>query len=274
ETQQKIASILSSLDDKIELNNEMNKTLEEMAQTLFKRWFIDFEFPNEDGEPYRSSGGKMVGSELGEIPEGWEVEEIGEISDIQNGFAFKAPEYTKSGIKVLRTLNIGNNGYFENKNLVFLSEEYSKEKYNKYFFQKFDVALVMVGAGIGKIGMCLANTENSLQNQNMWRFRSNNKKLVPQLYLYFLVIEAQNKARNWANGSAREFYRKDSFSKINILVPSQNYLKMFDKYCNNIFEKISENICEIENLTQIRDILLPKLMSGEIEFSGKKNEQI
>lgn len=84
-TQEKIASILSALDDKIEINNEINKTLEEMAQTLFKRWFIDFDFPNENGEPYRSSGGKMVDSELGEIPEGWEVTKIENVVNIKRG---------------------------------------------------------------------------------------------------------------------------------------------------------------------------------------------
>lgn len=68
EEQEKIATILSCLDDKIELNNEMNKTLEEMAQSIFKRWFVDFEFPNDDGQPYKSSGGEMVDSELGMIP--------------------------------------------------------------------------------------------------------------------------------------------------------------------------------------------------------------
>jgi type I restriction enzyme S subunit len=71
--QKSIAEILSSLDEKIELNRRMNKTLEEMGKALFKRWFVDFEFPNEDGKPYKSSGGKMVDSELGEIPEGWKV---------------------------------------------------------------------------------------------------------------------------------------------------------------------------------------------------------
>ena len=71
EEQEKIANILSSLDDKIELNNKMKKTLEEMAQSLFKRWFVDFEFPNEDGEPYKSSGGEMVDSELGMLD--WDI---------------------------------------------------------------------------------------------------------------------------------------------------------------------------------------------------------
>ncbi|MGL4568779.1 MAG: restriction endonuclease subunit S, partial [Fusobacteriaceae bacterium] len=111
ETQEKIASILSSLDDKIELNNEMNKTLEEMAQTLFKRWFIDFEFPNENGEPYRSSGGKMVESELGEIPEGWEVRSIGEIMDFSYGKALKKENRISGKFPV-----IGSNGIVDSHN--------------------------------------------------------------------------------------------------------------------------------------------------------------
>nr|WP_258080005.1 restriction endonuclease subunit S [Enterococcus faecium] len=74
--QKAIAHILSTLDDKIEVNNQINKTLENMAQAIFKQWFVDFEFPNEDGEPYKSSGGEMVESELGMIPKGWEVKEL------------------------------------------------------------------------------------------------------------------------------------------------------------------------------------------------------
>lgn len=83
--QKAIANILSSLDEKIELNNQMNKTLEEMSQALFKRWFVDFEFPNEDGEPYKSSGGEMVDSELGMIPKGWVVSTLGNIINIGSG---------------------------------------------------------------------------------------------------------------------------------------------------------------------------------------------
>lgn len=79
-TQKKIAAILSSLDDKIELNTRMNKVLEEIARALFDRWFVEFEFPNADGMPYKSSGGKMVESEMGSVPEGWKVGTIGDIS--------------------------------------------------------------------------------------------------------------------------------------------------------------------------------------------------
>ena len=90
--QKAIADILSSLDEKIELNNQMNEALEEMAQALFKRWFVDFEFPNEEGQPYRSSGGEMVESELGMIPEGWEVRSLDSSIIFQNGYAFKSKD--------------------------------------------------------------------------------------------------------------------------------------------------------------------------------------
>ena len=264
-----IADILSSLDEKIELNNQMNETLEEMAQALFKRWFVDFEFPNEEGQPYKSSGGEMIESELGMIPKGWTIEQIGKISEIQNGFAFRADEYVEQGIPVLRTLNI-KDGIFENTNTVFLPEEYKDSKYSKYIFEKFDCALVMVGAGIGKIGLILDNTKGGLQNQNMWRFRSLNDA-IPQLYLNFLVKQARDKSKNWGNGSAREFYRKDSFSKINVLVANHTLLKQFNELILQLYNKISENVAENEVLVQFRDTLLPKLMSGEIRVSDLKS---
>ena len=92
EEQKAIAHILSTLDDKIEVNNEINKTLENMAQAIFKQWFVDFEFPNEDGEPYKSSGGEMIESELGLIPKGWEVVLLEEVAEFQNGYSFKSKE--------------------------------------------------------------------------------------------------------------------------------------------------------------------------------------
>lgn len=261
--QKKIASILSSLDDKIELNNEMNKTLEEMAQALFKRWFVDFEFPDEEGKPYKSSGGEMIESELGIIPKGWNLNEIGQICDIQNGFAFKATDYVENGIKVLRTLNIDEAGYFQNDKLVFLPKKYNDSKFDKYRLKIFDVALVMVGAGIGKIGIVLENTKDALQNQNMWRFRSVRNN-ISQIYLKYLVKEAQNISQNWATGSAREFYRKDSFSKIKVVIGDELTLERFNKIVGPIFNEISQLNTQNDKLIELRDYLLPKLMSGEI----------
>ena len=85
EEQKAIAKILSDLDEKIEVNNKINKNLEEMAQAIFKQWFVDFEFPNEEGKPYKSSGGEMVESELGMIPKGWNISELGELYEVKGG---------------------------------------------------------------------------------------------------------------------------------------------------------------------------------------------
>ena len=85
EEQRAIAATLSALDDKIELNNRINKTLEEMAQALFKHWFVDFEFPDENGQPYKSGGGEMEGSELGLIPKGWKVGVISDLGQVVGG---------------------------------------------------------------------------------------------------------------------------------------------------------------------------------------------
>ena len=89
EEQKKIANILSSLDEKIEVNNQTNKNLEQMAQAIFKHWFIDFEFPNENGEPYKSSGGEMVDSEIGQIPKGWNVRSLNQVANFLNGLAMQ-----------------------------------------------------------------------------------------------------------------------------------------------------------------------------------------
>jgi type I restriction enzyme S subunit len=96
--QKAIANILSTLDEKIEVNNKINKTLEKMAQTIFKHWFVDFEFPNENGEPYKSSGGEMTHSELGMIPKGWKVRTIKEIALNGNVICGKTPSTKKKKI--------------------------------------------------------------------------------------------------------------------------------------------------------------------------------
>jgi type I restriction enzyme S subunit len=99
-----IAAVLSSFDDKIELLRAQNKTLENIAQALFKHWFVDFEFPGKDGKPYKSSGGEMIDSELGEIPEGWKIGGLSEIADFLNGLALQnfPPENTTEYLPVIK----------------------------------------------------------------------------------------------------------------------------------------------------------------------------
>ena len=102
--QTRIGDFIGLINDKIDLNRQMNSTLEQIAQTLFKRWFIDFEFPDENGNPYKSSGGRMEDSELGEIPEGWKIKPIDEVADFLNGLALQ--KYPPEGDEYLPVIKI------------------------------------------------------------------------------------------------------------------------------------------------------------------------
>jgi type I restriction enzyme S subunit len=253
--QKVIAATLSALDDMIELNNQINKTLEEMAQAIFKSWFVDFE-PFKDGESEES--------EIGLIPKGWKIVELEEICSIQNGFAFKSSDYQDTGCRLIRTTNITSNGYVNNNDIKFLPQSfYESEKYKNYRFECFDTVFVMVGASIGKIGLITEYNLPSLQNQNMWRFRANNRE-ISSVYIHYVVRRVNEFVSNWATGSARDFYRKESFQRAKCVLPPKNVMKEFRLLTDSLFIQISSNIMENALLLEIRDILLPKLMSGEI----------
>lgn len=266
ETQKKIASILSDLDDKIELNNEMNKTLEEMAQTLFKRWFIDFDFPNENGEPYRSSGGKMVDSELGEIPEGWEIGKIGDLIRVQNGYAFKSKDFLEKGtIGIIKIKNISDRKVDINKS-DFISEELAEAIDKKFFIQSSSILIAMTGAEVGKVGIVPEHNKKLYLNQRVGKFEeliSGGKEFS---YFYLNKEETQELIIAKSAGSAQPNISSKGIEELKIVLPSIKLLSEFEKNIGKSLKKIALNLNEINILTEIRDTLLPKLMSGEIDM--------
>lgn len=245
ETQEKIASILSALDDKIEINNEMNKTLEEMAQTLFKRWFIDFDFPNENGEPYGSSGGKMVDSELGEIPEGWEVEELGKISTLSAG-GDKPQSFSKIQTSDY-TIPIYSNGV-ENEGLYGFTNE------AKIFEKGITVS------ARGTIGyICL----RQVPYVPIVRLVSivPNINILSSEYLYYYL----KKVEIHSTGTTQQQLTVPQFKRTKILIPNFEVLKIFTGKVESMINLLEKNKLENKNISLIRDTLLPKLMSGEVE---------
>jgi Restriction endonuclease S subunits len=248
EKQDKIASLFLSLDNRIAENEKINHHLEQMAQAIFKSWFVNF-------EPFG-----------GNAPLEWNEVDFDEISTVQNGYAFKSKDYVSDGIRMIRTINF-DNGYVNNNNLILLpSEYYDDTKYRNFIFKKFDTVLVMVGASVGKISLVTELNIPSLQNQNMWRFRTI-KPEVPESFIHFHVKEINSKVRGWSSGSARDFYRKDIFKKAKIYLPTSQVLDDFSKLTTPIFDQISTNILENDRLIKTRNSLLPKLMSGEISIS-------
>ncbi|MGL5413693.1 restriction endonuclease subunit S [Cetobacterium sp.] len=258
ETQEKIASILSALDDKIEINNEMNKTLEEMAQTLFKRWFIDFDFPNENGEPYRSSGGKMVESELGEIPEGWKIDSIYELADYINGTSFKSNEYGDHGLPVIKIVEL-KNGITDSTKFCI------SDKDKKFHLKNGEILFSWSGNPQTSIDIFIWSLGKAILNQHTFKVVPYNQKM--DSYIYFLLKYLKPKFCDIASNKQTTGLGHVTVKDLKNLKIAFNYEEIY-KFCEisqNIFKKLLDNQQEIQSLTEIRDTLLPKLMSGEIE---------
>ncbi|ASJ20254.1 hypothetical protein BHAMNSH16_00705 [Brachyspira hampsonii] len=264
EEQKKIASILSSLDDKIELNNRMNKILEEMAQTIFKEWFVNFNFPGEDGKPYKDSGGKMIESELGEIPEGWRVGTIGEYSKVKSGFAFKSSWWIDKGIPVIKIQNVSS----ENINI----EECSFVDEDKYKAAEIfrvnagDLLIAMTGATLGKFAIVPKLKKDALVNQRVGKFFLGDDpiKKLPFIYSLLKLSSISNIIVSLGTGSAQPNISPTDIENIKIVYPNEDILNKYNQYTEKIFIKIINARDENHKLASIRDTLLPRLMSGEI----------
>ncbi|TVL76236.1 restriction endonuclease subunit S [Brachyspira hyodysenteriae] len=250
EEQKKIASILSSLDDKIELNNRMNKILEETAQTIFKEWFINFNFPNEEGKPYKKSGGKMIESELGEIPEGWEVTTLENILKVIKGKKPKETHIKKTDLLNSQYLTID---CYNNSNI-----EYT-EYVEKMYVDKLDIIMVMDGASSGK----LFYGKNGILSSTMAKFYVENKNINEIVFFFLKKIE--NEIMYHTTGSAIPHANKQFILNKKIVLPPKQLLNLTN-YIKTIREKIISNIEENKKLASIRDSILPKLMSGEIRI--------
>ncbi|MEM3041495.1 MAG: restriction endonuclease subunit S, partial [Nitrososphaerota archaeon] len=270
--QKYIAKILSDLDSKIELNQKMNKTLEAIGQAIFKHWFVDFEFPNEEGKQYKSSGGEMVYSEeLGkEIPKGWAVIPLDQAAEFTRGFSYRGSEKSKTnGEYAFVTLNsVKEFGGFK-REFSYITSDRVKEK---HFVQLGDI--VISNTEQTKTGTLLgypALVEFPFQyEKGKGIFSHHITKATPKLenlkhYLYHHLFIYQQNAVKYHTGSVIWALDVANWSKNErIILPSQETLRKFESFVENIFLKSIENNLEVETLSRIRDSLLPKLMSGKI----------
>ena len=255
--QKYIASILSALDDKIELNNKTNKILEEMTQTIFKEWFINFNFPNEDGKPYKKSGGEMIDSELGKIPKGWKVGTIGDIA--RQVICDKTPptkdkENYGSYMPFITIPDMHNNIY------VVKTERYlSKKGVNTQSKKTIPKNSICVSC-IATVGVVSLVSEYSQTNQQINSIIPKGK--VSSYWVYFYIKNIKDMIINYASsGTTTLNLNKSQFEKIKIIIPSDNLFMSFNEIAKSLFDMIRNNQIENEKLSNIRDSLLPKLMT-------------
>ena len=270
--QRAIAHILGSLDDKIELNHRMNHTLEAMARAIFKHWFIDFEFPNDNGEPYKSSGGEMIDSPLGPIPKGWRIVKIKSLGNIVCG---KTPPkkqrvfYENASIPFIKIPDMHNQVFAVNSNDTLSCEAINIMR------KKLLPANSICVSCIATVGEVVITSRESFTNQQINSIVPRKKYLV--YYTYFMMKELQNTLVQMASGgSATLNLNTKEFSNTSIIFPSESTIFRFHETVECLFQRILLNQTEINALASLRDILLPKLMSGEIRVpvSEKEDDQL
>lgn len=255
--QKKISNILSVLDNKIETNKKIIANLEELSQTLFKRWFVDFEFPDENGNSYKSSGGEMVDSELGEIPKGWNVKNLDDIANYVNGLAMQKfkPTDNQNSLPVVKIKELKNGSTDENSNRC-TSEIPDKALINDgdIIFSWSATLLVKMWCG-GKAGL----------NQHLFKVSSDKYPkwfyyYWTKIYIDYFIGIANDKATTMGH------INRKHLSHAKILIPNDNTLEKFSRTFDDLLEKELSVSKESKRLIELRDTLLPKLMSGEIEI--------
>lgn len=245
EEQKKISSILSVLDDKIELNKKINRNLEAQAQAIFKSWFIDF-------EPFKN--GKFIDSELGRIPEGWKVESIYSISEVIYGAPFSSNLFNNKqlGTPIIRIRDLPNEA----------SNTYTTESHPKgYLIKQGDIVVGMDG----EFKAYLWGGDNAWLNQRICVFKS--KLNVSTAFVMFSIVPLLNEVESSELATTVIHLGKNDIDRFKIILPKLNILKEFNRISIPIFDAIIKNKRESQRLAQLRDTLLPKLMSGEVNIS-------
>ena len=249
--QDKIVSILSSLDRKIELNNKINADLEEMAQAIFKNWFVDF-------EPFKD--GKFVDSELGMIPEGWKVGCLGDMGAVVCG---KTPSKSNSNyyggdIPFIKIPDMHGNVFVES------SEDRLTELGSLSQIKKLIPPYSLMVSCIATVGLVSINTKPSHTNQQINTVIPHNKSAL--FYLYQYIKNNEELLKNMGRGGTTTLnVNTRSFSNIRLLIPSEIALEQFHRVVEGLFKKIELNLHESRTHSTLRDTLLPRLMSGELE---------
>ena len=260
--QNKISSFIGFINDKIALNTRMNAELEAMAKQLYDYWFVQFDFPDENGNPYRSSGGKMVyNSTLKRaIPAGWEVKEISDITEIKSGYPFKSEnmnEY-KGKYKIVTIRNVQEN------NLDLSNISYTDiipDNIKSYCILKEKDILISLTGNVGRT--CLVYENGLLLNQRVGLVQPKNSN-VPWCYSIFKDKSIRTAVENWANGCAQANVSPLDIERLKIPVPSNDILQYFDKSVKPMIERQIKIAKQNNYLTHLRDSLLPMLMNGQV----------
>ena len=263
--QKRIAAILSKIDRKIELNCAINQNLEAMAKQLYDYWFVQFDFPNEEGKPYKSSGGKMVWNEKlkREIPEGWDISLIKDIATTYSGGTPKSTniEYYDNG--EIAWINSGElNSPIITKTTNYITK-CGLENSSAKLYPSNSILVAMYGATAGKVSLL---TFEACSNQAVCGVIPTIENML--YYVYFHISSLYSHFITLSTGSARDNISQNTIKNILLPIPTRNILKLFDEKIGSIYQTIVNNYQQIDSLTKQRDELLPLLMNGQVSVNS------
>ncbi|MEL4302477.1 restriction endonuclease subunit S [Shewanella xiamenensis] len=266
--QERVANVLSAIEEKIELNNRINVELEAMAKTLYDYWFVQFDFtddsPQGQGKPYKTSGGKMVYNPTlkREIPQGWEVKKLADVTSvIRRGIS---PKYTdEGGISVLNQKCVrGQKISFEDarRHKIELDDE------DERLLKPFDVVVNSTGVGtLGRVAYVKRLPEKKTTVDSHVSIVRAKPELVSPQYLAWKLMRHQPEIESAANGSTGQVELSKSFLEdIDVIIPLESIVRKFDKFVSPLVPKLAARESENEKLVQLRDWLLPMLMNGQV----------
>ncbi len=260
--QNRIANILGAIDNKIENNNKINIQLELMAQTIYNYWFLQFEFPNEEGKPYKSSGGKMVWNEelKREIPESWEARKIDDFGTLSNGINYDKDANGNKEYKIVNVRNISSTSLLMDK--VDMDDIYLDSKLADKFLVKENDILIARSGIPGAVRILEGDIKNTIYcgfiicfelSSDFWR-----------KYLVYKLKDYEDTTATTSGGTIMQNVSQHTLKDIKFAVPNKKSILLFNDKIEAIWSVIQKNNRENRELISLREFLLPLLMNGQV----------
>lgn len=271
EEQRQIVAQYQSIANKIKVNEQICEKLEAAAQALYKHWFVNFEFPNEDGKPYKSSSGKMVWNEELEkgIPEEWEVKSLGEVCDkIASGSTPSGGKenYKVEGISLVRSMNVHDLEFIYD-DLAYIDNEQAK-KLSNVIIESKDLLFNITGVSVARCAIIPRNVLPARVNQHVMIIRPTRENNL-NYYLLMNLISSESKNALLGisqSGSTREAITKSEIENFKVLIPGSNELMLFENQVDYLFDYKNTTNNQNQKLIQLQSLLLSRLVvSGEFK---------
>lgn len=262
--QKSIAAVLSALDKKIALNKQINARLEEMAKTLYDYWFVQFDFPDTNGKPYKSSGGEMVFDETlkREIPKGWEVKKLKDAMQIVRGASPRPIDdfLSDNGIPWIKI----SDATATSTPFIFKTKEFIKsngKQYSRYLYPNTLILSNSATPGIPRI------VELECCVHDGWLIIENLKNGLFNEFMYFYFLNFKEKIINLGSGSIFKNLKTEYIKELDLIIPNKETLENAKTIFSDVFKKIKNTQKQNHQLTQLRDFLLPMLMNGQVSVT-------